>query len=519
MHDPKDAQFEYTFQHENSEPEQIITAIAEEDATDPGKAHAEWLTGGMGGADEDQKEAYKYFMRPDPNQRKLMGPVIEEYDEFTGRKMKYREARIGMVRGAAEENLRPMRVYLEPLPHIRLNVGKPLQGWYQSKFSETGRNRPRPCMTDAILTQPYSGYCTVGCAFCYVNSGQRGYRGSGLVTVPMNYGSQVKNTIKGLKTITAGYFSSFIEPFLPLENYYHNTQRGAQAFVDEGLPIFFLSRLKYPQWAIELLQHNKYSYAQKSINTSDPAIWRKLSPGALGLEEHLEDIRRLHKEGIYVSIQCNPIVPGVVTHDDIIKLFEKLADAGTDHVIVKFVEASFNWAPAMVERITGRFGQERGDAFRKLFTQNIGGQRTIAEDYRMEGHRLYMAAASRVGMTYSTCYEYKYARDENGKIKNKIGVSIGSDFITADQCHGHRVPMFTRDNLSDRFREVEECPPQGCLTCGDGQPGGIGACGSEIYSSAPALTLAHLKVGIYDKVSLAKFNKQPEPLIQIQGVK
>jgi hypothetical protein len=42
------------------------------------------------------------------------------------------------------------------------------------------------------------------------------------------------------------------DPFLPLEDYYHNTE-AARAFVEVGLPIFFLSRLRYPDWAVELL--------------------------------------------------------------------------------------------------------------------------------------------------------------------------------------------------------------------------------------------------------------------------
>src|SRR5688572_33436248 len=40
----------------------------------------------------------------------------------------------------------------------------------------------------------------------------------------------------------------------------------------------------------------------------------------------------------------------------------------------------YSWAPAMVERVIKRFGPERGGAFAALFTQNIGGQKTVEED-------------------------------------------------------------------------------------------------------------------------------------------
>lgn len=453
---------------------------------------------------EETKQAYQYFMKPEP--RDVVGDL--ETDPETG--IRSRLMRIGMVRGTRDEDKKTYRVYLDPLPHIRIDEGKPLQAWYKSKHEEPGV-RNRPCFTEAILTQPYGGFCAVGCAFCYVNSGFKGYRGSGLISVPMGYGKQVRETLKKMRTSAAGYFSSFTDPFLPLEDVYHNTQEGAQAFVDEGLPIFFLSRIKYPSWAFDLLRQNPYSYAQKSINCANPEDWKRLSPGAASLATHMEDIRELRKAGIYVSIQVNPIIPGVVNHDDVERIFEMLAEAGANHVIVKFVEASYSWAPAMAEKIKFRFGEERGSQFESLFTENIGGQRTIVEEYRMEGHRRYQKAATRLGMTYATCYEYRMERDSSGRVTNKTGVSVGKEFLTADQCHGHKVPMFTRSDLEKPFREVRECPPTGCLSCSDGNEGKP-RCGSELFGAAAALRLPDLKVGVYDDVPASR--RRSLPVIQ-----
>lgn len=437
---------------------------------------------------EETKKAYQYFMKPEP--RDVLSDVLVE--EGTG--LRYRMMAIGMVRNAKEK--KALKVFLDPMPHIRLEKGKPLQGWYKGKNERDGV-RERPCFTEAILTEPYGGFCAVGCAFCYINAGFRGYRGTGLISVPMGYGGQVRKALSTMRTSAAGYFSSFTDPFLPLESVYHNTQEGASAFVDAGLPIFFLSRLPYPGWAFDLLSKSPYSYAQKSINTPHQADWKRLSPGAATLEHHLEEIRELRARGIYVSIQCNPIVPGVVSHDDVELLFEKLAEAGANHVIVKFVEAGYSWAPAMIERMQYRFGA-RGDAFAALFTENLGGQKQVQEAYRMEGHVRYKRKATALGMTYATCYEYAFDRDVSGKIVGRVGHSIGRDFLTADQCHGHRVPMFTRKaSLSDPFTEVEECPPTGCLSCSD-ENAGKPRCGSEVFGDAPALRQEHLRTGVYD---------------------
>ena len=324
------------------------------------------------------------------------------------------------------------------------------------------------------------------------------------------FDNQVKD-VDAKKGIVTGYFSSFTDPFTPLELYYQNTRYAAEAFVEQGLPIFFLSRLKYPDWAYDLIKENPHSYAQKSINTHSETDWRLLSPGAISLEEHMEDINKLHKAGIYVSIQVNPIIAGITTHADVCKTFDMLKKAGANHVIVKFVEAGYSWAPDMVARIKRRFGEERGSVFESLFTENIGGQKTIHEDYRMKGHKLYRAYATKLGLTYATCYEYRMERNPDGSIKSKLGKSIGREFTTSEQCHGQKVPMYSRNNENERFEPVAECPPSGCLYCAeenDGKP----RCGDELAGEANALRFVDLKLPI----GLGKARNENNPIV-IQG--
>jgi DNA repair photolyase len=434
--------------------------------------------------DEEVAEAYRYFMRPDPGMMSDLGPIETVFDPITNREMRWRYARVGMLRNVADEHKKDVKVWLDPIPHIRQDKGKDLQGWYQGKQFEKG-SRPRPCETDAILSQPYGGHCSVQCPFCYLIAGGRGYRASRLVTVPLNYGTHVRKQLSSMKIATAGYFSSFNDPFLPVEAYYHNTQEGVQAFLDHNLPVFFLSRLAYPDWAIDALRLNPLSYAQKSINTPDEDDWKKLSPGAITLAAHFDEIRKLKEAGIYVSIQCNPIIAGIVTHEDIERLFDLLADAGTDHVIVKYVEANHPWAGAMVERLTKKFGDNRAAAFRDLFTENsCGGQKTVEEEYRREGARRYRNRATELGMTFSLCYEY--TRRPDG-----IWKSMGPEFLTADQCHGQRVPIHTKGS-DGMFYPLEVCPPSGCLRCADTNKGKP-RCGSELLGQAKALRLPDLR--------------------------
>lgn len=471
--------------------QELTQAFSNQD--EPSVTEASWINTKMVGEDDNAAATnYDYFMRPEP--RDNMSEIRIEFDELLQRNIKVRDLKIGMTRNAAEENKKVVKAFLEPYPHTRIDTAKPLQGWYKGLHEGDGV-RARPCFSEAILTEPYGGWCAVGCAFCYVNSGFRGYRGTGLITVPINYGEQVAKQLSKMRRSAAGYFSSFTDPFLPLENWYHNTENAAREFVHLGLPIFFLSRLEYPDWAIELMQQNSHSYAQKSINTPNDRDWQLLSPGALPLEAHMEDISRLRKAGIYVSIQCNPVIAGITSHQEIIQLFNKLKKAGANHVIVKFVEAGYSWAPAMADRMRKRFGEERGKLFADLFTENIGGQRTIQEEYRMMGHKIYSAHARRIGLTYATCYEYRKERNPDGSIKNSTGVSVGREFTTSSQCHGQTVPVYTRNSETELFHPVEACPPTGCLYCAS-ENNGKARCGDDKMGEASAMRVSDFRLPI-----------------------
>ncbi len=406
-------------------------------------------------------------------------------DETTGWRYEYWD--IATVRNAPAHLKKMRKVFLDPMPHIVMDQNIPLRGWYQSKHNESALARPRPCMTEAILTQPYGGFCSVGCAFCYINNGVRGYRGQGVTVVDPNYPEKSRKQLRKMRTATAVYMSSFIDPFLELEDYYHNTERLAHYVDEEGLPMFFLTRKIVPGWAYDLLEKNPYSYMQFSINTSNSHDWRLLSPRAASLETMYEQVREMKRHGIYVSIQVNPIVAGIVSNQDIVTLIHELAACGADHLIFKFVEIVIPSSTGMKQVMKRRFGA-RAEAFESLFTQPIGGFITIAEDYRKASLELFKVECEKAGITMALCYEYEYERDEVGAITSKVGVSMGRQYLTADQCHGHRVPMFSRPHTSKKFESVEACPPSGCLHCADDAGGeAYVPCGNSLLAQAPAL--------------------------------
>ena len=392
---------------------------------------------------------------------------------------------IGMTRNAAQENKKRYKVYLNPSPHIIKDQNVPLRGWYKSKYEPKGV-RARPCFTEALLTQPYGGACPIRCQFCYVNNGIRGYRGSGVTVVDPNYPIKVEQQLNKMKFGWSAYISSFTEPFQKLEQKFHNTEQISEIITDYGLPLFYLTRQIPPQWTIKYLLRSQFSYQQFSIITSDRTVYRRLSPGAAPLDDILWYIREeLKPRGIYVSIQVNPILPGIVSQDDVLKLINELGEAGADHCIFKFVEIVAPAAQAMINKMARLFPGDRAETFKGLFSENIGGLRTVAEGFRKQSLDLFKAACTKAGMTMGLCYEYKYDRTAAGTIVDKTGVSMGREYCTGAQCHGQRVPIHLK--RGGKFVPYTVCPPAGCLYCAEQTTDGQPPCGVPYLQEARAL--------------------------------
>lgn len=393
---------------------------------------------------------------------------------------------IGMVRNAKEGNRKRLKVYMKPSPHVILDQKVPVRGWYKCKY-EPPRVRPRPCYTEALLTQPYGGSCPVKCQFCYVNNGVRGYRGQGVTTIDPRYPEKIGAQLDKMMYGWNAYISSFTEPFQALEKIYHITERLSEEVTSRGLPLFYLTRQIPPDWAVKQLMKSKYSYQQFSLITSNRVDYRKLSPGAAPLDDILRFIREeLAPRNIYTSIQVNPIIAGAVSLQDLFQLIDELGDAGAHHVIFKFVEIVAPAAPNMIAKMNKIFGAERGGIFQSYFTEMTGGVRTISQNTRLEWLRALKTKVAEAGLTMGLCYEYDHATNQ----------SIGPDFCTADQCHGKRTPIHIK-NAAGIFEPWEGCPPSGCLYCKETM--GAPPCGSSFLQRATALQSADYNRNLWEE--------------------
>lgn len=310
---------------------------------------------------------------------------------------------------------------------------------------------------------------------CYVNMGTRGYKSTLLPTVNDEYPAQMDKQLAKMWITGAAYMSSYTEAFQTLENKYHITQRLSDVFNKWNVPIFYLSRKIPPEWAMSALKSNPYSYMQWSINTSNPSDLRRLSPGTFKLDELYAAIQKYSKAGIYTSFQVNPILPGITTLDEILDLVRLIAEAGGNHVIIKFVEESSGNRNVMLKALYDK-EIDGTDYLDSVLTDFFGHQYYVKQELRVEWLKEILKLTRSLGITMATCYEYY----KNGK----SGASIAPWFNTADQCHGPAVPVHYKKSLDQPFQALEGCFRKGCLYC---EEFGTKACRNETLLQANAL--------------------------------
>jgi len=403
---------------------------------------------------------------------KSVGEGTDEHGE-------YKTVPLAMVLGG---KLTPTRVYTEPVKHVITKSKPSPRGWYKDKSYNPPTKRPRPCYSEALLTTPFGGYCPVGCTFCYVTHGTRGYRATGIATVNPDYPDYMEMAISKLMVASAAYISSFTEPFQYLEAKYHVTQRLSDVLNKAGLPLFYLTRLIPPDWAVDALLANPYSYMQWSINTSNESHRRRMSPGVAKLEVVLDKIRELRDLGLFISIQCNQVLAGITSLQELVDLVNLVADAGANHIIFKFAEQVYSNRTLLLERLA-KSRLPNVDKFDELLSQKIGGVYTIDQAVRVEWLNVLLAETRNAGITMSTCYEY-YDDGTQG------GANYAPYVTTSDQCHGRGVPIFYRPEPGDEFLPLSGCYRKGCLYCADH---GTQACQNETLLQAKALEYKDLR--------------------------
>jgi len=115
-------------------------------------------------------------------------------------------------------NKREYEVIEEPEKHILIFTKKELHGWWPGK---------RECTSERMLINPYNG-CGIGCFFCYTLAFP-GYfqifREKGIITVAKDFDRVVAKQLDSIDIASCGYLSPVTDPFQPLNEKYHLSEK------------------------------------------------------------------------------------------------------------------------------------------------------------------------------------------------------------------------------------------------------------------------------------------------------
>lgn len=346
----------------------------------------------------------------------------------------------------------------EPHPHFLVNSNKEMHGW---TFYDYQKNGLRECSQERLLINPYNG-CAVDCIMCYTKTmggyfqtfwSERQAGRKGPIAVFENYDKVIEKQLSKLYIATCGYVSPITDPFQPIENKYHLSEKIFGVFSKLDLPCEFITKMgkNVPDRVYELISSHpyKHSFCQYTILTNHNDILREISPIASKYEEQLAAISRANEFGIKnIVARLDPIFP-FATDDpnDINIMMKDIKNAGGTHVIMSCVDIPRGLRVTffeLIEKISNI------NEIKKLYKndQVISGDLNASLKYR---HKLFQKGrelAAKNNLTFSMCMEFeKYQKNNEDWYKG-----FNDLYMTSPACEGIEIPIYYRTSLKEKFR-------------------------------------------------------------------
>ncbi|MEM4717428.1 MAG: radical SAM protein [Desulfurococcaceae archaeon] len=193
---------------------------------------------------------------------------------------------------------------------------------------------------------PYTG-CSHFCLYCYATS-YIGLRES----KPKK--KLVENTARDLSIIMDGSIvelSTSSDPYPPIEREIKLTRKVLELLVKRNTRLLITTKSNLIIRDIDLLKKAKCS-VMITITTLDEDTRKIIEPGAPSSIERIDTIKELSKHEIPVGVRIDPVIPFVNDDPaDLIKLVEKVIEAGALHVVTSTYKAKWNTLRRLESRL------------------------------------------------------------------------------------------------------------------------------------------------------------------------
>ncbi len=351
-------------------------------------------------------------------------------------------------------NKKEYEVIEKPERHILVSTKKELHGWWPGK---------RECTSERMLINPYNG-CGVGCFFCYTLAFP-GYfqifREQGIITVAKDFDRVVARQLDSIDIASCGYLSPVSDPFQPLNEKYHLSEKIIRVFIERNIPIEFITKAFIPQEVIELMKLQAHSFGQVSILTLDDKVRKLLVSGGSATPILFSNLERLARAGIFAVCRIDPIFPYLTDKPkDLTELVGRAVDTGAKHIIASVLDVPLRIKERILKTLRNRFGAEIEWNYRKLYQEKIDAYLNAGIDYRKEIFHLLRNICERKKISLALCMEYQR---KEGEV-----IGLNQEFMSSRNCEGKDIPIYARKG--EKFYPASNCTGE-CLNCSDSKCG------------------------------------------------
>jgi len=196
-----------------------------------------------------------------------------------------------------------------------------------------------------LRIEPYTT-CPYECIYCY----GRWYRPSGLLEPQPQYElvslfKKVARKLGKVRVSTIPFrLSTLIEPLQPVEERYKLSLKIMKTHLKNKIPLILSTKsmlFTKDEWFRLLvdLSSKNLVLLQVTLVTLDKKLQNILEPRAPSIEDRIEAIDKVAKEGVPVVIRYQPIIPELVEYEakDVFKLVKSLQ---VKHVILEFLRCT-----------------------------------------------------------------------------------------------------------------------------------------------------------------------------------
>ena len=355
------------------------------------------------------------------------------------------------------------KIIYDPLPHILVDSNKKIHGWWNS-IKDQGK---RACTSERLLINPYNG-CSWDCFFCYSHA-LWGYfelfRKEKIITVFKDFDKIVDKQLSKFLCASCGYISPTTDPFQPINNIYHLTEKIMRVFLKYDVPVEVITKGIISDEAIKIMAAHPYhhSFGQVTILTLNDDLRKKLVIGkGASSNQLIKNFKRLSDSHIHAVCRIDPIIPFINDNISEIKtIIDAVVEAGAKHIGTSILDIPIFIKDRIFENLARIKGNEIIKKYKKLYNEKITSDLHANIIYRKRIFKEIKRYCNELGITMSTCMEFEIKRKDNQVYYESL--NNNNLFMTSNNCEGIDIPIYTRKSLNVRFKPVN-CKGD-CLYC------------------------------------------------------